>query len=175
LSQDTISLPPIVASTPTLTKSARLIIVNGDSVDRWGEAQREGLSSTSGYLLRSPGSLTPKSPLDAVRKIPAEVHTVYNSSIPFSMNEGGTWAGRGVAWLFTGGFDMQLGSVRLLFAPQFSLSTNRWWLVRDSTHFPPPTLPYERNGNGDMFAWYGAPYSIDLPLCYGDVNLARVS
>jgi hypothetical protein len=176
VSQDTIAPPAVVVvSPPTLTKSARLIIVNGDSVDRWGDAQRQGLSPTSGYLLRSAGSLTAKSPLQAVRGIPAEMHAVYNSSIPFSMNEGGAWAGRGMTWLFTSGFDMQLERVRLLFAPQISISANRWWLVRDSTHFPPPLLPYERNGDGYMFAWYGAPYSIDLPLRYGDVNLARLS
>jgi len=128
-----------------------------------------------GYLLRSASTLTEKSALPGVRGIPAEVHAVYNSGLPFSMNEGGIWAGRGVAWLFTAGFDAQLGNVRLLIAPQFALSTNRWWLLRDSTHFPPPQLPPDRNGHGYMFAWYGAPYSIDLPLRYGDVNLSRRS
>src|ERR1700682_1958896 len=156
-------------------RSARLIIVNGDSVDRWGDDQRQGLSPTTGYLLRSASSLTEKSPLPCVRKIPAEVHAVYNSGLPFSMNEGGIWAGRGVAWLFTGGFDAQLGKVRLLFAPQFALSTNRWWPVRDSPRYPPPRLPVDKNGFGYRFAWYGGPSSIDLPLRYGDVNLARVS
>jgi hypothetical protein len=149
--------------------------VNGDSVDRWGDDQRRGLSAPTGYLLRSASTLTGKSALPGVRPIPLEVHAVYNSSLPFSMNEGGIWAGRGVAWLFTGGFDAQMGRVRLLFAPQFALSTNRWWWLRDSTHFPPPPLPPNRNGHGYMFAWYGAPYSIDLPLRYGDVNLSRPS
>jgi hypothetical protein len=149
--------------------------VNGDSVDRWGDDQRRGLATTTGYLLRSASSLTPKLDFPGVRGIQPEVHAVYNSQIPFSMNEGGTWAGRGVAWLFTGGFDAQLGKVRLLFAPQFSLSTNRWWPIRDSTHFPPPNLPPNRNGNGYMFPWYAAPFSIDLPMRYGDVNLSRLS
>ncbi len=157
------------------TRSARLIIVNGDSVERWGDDQRRGLSTSTGYLLRSASSLTSKSAIRAVRRLPPEVHTVYNSNLPFSMNDGGTWAGRGVAWLFTGGFDAQLGRVRFLFAPQFALSTNRWWWVRDSTRFPPPPLPGNRNGNGYMFPWYNAPYSIDLPLRYGDVNLSRLS
>lgn len=154
--------------------STRLIIVNGDSVDRWGDDQRQGLSTTTGYLLRSASSLTAKSPISGVRKIPLEVHAVYNSGLPFSMNEGGIWAGRGVAWLFTGGFDARLGQVRVLFAPQFALSTNRWYWLRDSTHFPPPQLPPNRNGHGYMFAWYGAPYTIDLPMRYGDVNLSRL-
>src|SRR3981081_539933 len=68
--------------------STRLIIVNGDSVDRWGDAQRQGLSPTTGYLLRSASSLTAKSSLHGVRKIPLEVHAVYNSGLPFSINEG---------------------------------------------------------------------------------------
>ena len=176
--QDSLPLPPSAVATASLTqptRSARLVIVNGDSVDRWGDDQRLGLSPTNGYLLRSASTLTAKSVLPAVRPIPAEVHAVYNSQIPFSMNEGGTWAGRGVAWLVTGGFDAQLGKVRLLLAPQLALSTNRWWPIRDSTHFPPPNLPPNRNGNGYMFPWYAAPYSIDLPLRYGDVNLARLS
>jgi len=176
--QDSLSLPPLANARTTnaqVMRSARLIIVNGDSVDRWGDDQRRGHSATTGYLLRSASTLTEKSALPGVRRIPAEVHAVYNSGLPFSMNEGGIWAGRGVAWLFTGGFDAQLGTVRLLFAPQFALSTNRWWLVRDSTHFPPPQLPWNRNGNGYMFPWYNAPYSIDLPLRYGDVNLSRLS
>lgn len=176
--QDSLPLPRATSAAPTnspATTSTRLIIVNGDSVDRWGDDQRRGLSPTTGYLLRSASTLTPKSAVDAVRRIPAEVHAVYNSSLPFSMNEGGTWAGRGVAWLVTGGVDVQLGKVRLLFAPQFALSTNRWYWLRDSTHFPPPQLPPNRNGNGYMFAWYGAPYTIDLPMRYGDVNLSRLS
>ena len=175
--QDSLPLPPSPASAATntqATSSARLVIVNGDSVDRWGDDQRLGLSPTAGYLLRSASTLTAKSTLPTVRRIPAELHAVYNSQIPFSMNEGGTWAGRGEAWLVTGGFDAHLGKVRLLFAPQFALSANRWWRVRDSTHFPVPLLPANRNGNGYMFAWYGAPYTIDLPLRYGDVNLARL-
>ena len=175
--QDTASLPlpslPATATNPS-PRSARLIIVNGDSVDRWGDDQRRGLAPTTGYLLRSASSLTPRSNLAGVRLIQPEVHAVHNSQIPFSLNEGGTWAGKGVAWLFTGGFDAQLGKVRVLFAPQFALSTNRWWLVRDSTHFPPAQLPPERNGRGYMFAWYGAPYSIDLPLRYGDHSLSRL-
>ena len=176
--QDTASFPlPVLPATPTnpSTRFARLIIVNGDSVDRWGDDQRRGLAPTTGYLLRSASSLTPGLSVAGVRPLHGEVHTVYNSQIPFSMNEGGTWAGKGMSWLFTGGFDAQLGKVRLLFAPQLALSTNRWWLIRDSTHFPPPQLPPERNGHGYMFAWYGAPYSIDLPLRYGDDNLARLS
>ena len=178
VAQDTASAPQpsatLTGASPS-QRSVHLIIVNGDSVDRWGDDQRRGLVSTTGYLLRSASSLTPKLNLPGVRRLQPEVHAVYNSQIPFSMNDGGTWAGRGVAWLFTGGADAQLGRVRLLFAPQFALSTNRWWLVRDSTHFPPPLLPANRNGNGYMFAWYGAPYSIDLPLRYGDVNLSRLS
>ena len=176
--QDTLQIPRSGIATQNgaePTQSARLVIVNGDSVDRWGDDQRRGLSPSSGYLLRSASSLTAKSEVPGVRRIPAEVHAVYNSGLPFSINEGGIWAGRGDAWLFTGGFDAQLGKVRLLFAPQFALSTNRRWSVRDSTRFPPPQLPPNRNGNGYMFAWYGAPYSIDLPLRYGDVNLSRVS
>jgi hypothetical protein len=176
--QDTLVIEraALVAKSPTEpAKSARLVIVNGDSVDRWGDDQRSGLSHSYGYLLRSASSLTEKSPLPTVRRIPAEVRTVYNTQIPFSMNEGGAWAGRGVTLLFTGGFDAQLGKVRLLFAPQFATSANQFWLVRDSTHFPPPLLPANRNGNGYMFAWYGAPYSIDLPLRYGNTSLSRLS
>lgn len=177
VAQDTVAVPAPSVSTsgPRPSQaSIRVIIVNGDSVDRWGDDQRRGLAPSTGYLLRSASSLTPKLSYPDVRGIQPEVQAVYNSQIPFSMNQGGTWAGRGVAWLFTGGFDAQLGKVRLLFAPQFALSTNRWWRIRDSTHFPPPLLPPNRNGNGYMFAWYGAPYSIDLPLRYGDVNLARL-
>jgi hypothetical protein len=169
---------PVIKSPPPQSpahEATRLVIVNGDSVDRWGDDQRRGLAPTSGYLLRSASSLTPGLDFPGVRRLQPEVHSVYNSQIPFSMNEGGTWAGRGVAWLFTGGVDARAGRVRILFAPQFSLSTNRWWQIRDSARFVPPTLPSNRNGNGYMFPWYAQPYTIDLPLRYGDVNLSRPS
>ena len=169
------SLDTIATSNPQSVRTARLIIVNGDSVERWGDDQRLGLSPTTGYLLRSASTLTAKSARSQLRAIPAEFHAVYNSQIPFSMNEGGAWAGRGAAWLVTAGFDAHLWKTRFLFAPQLALSANGYWLVRDSTHFPPPALPPDRNGNGYMFPWYGAPYSIDLPLRYGDSRLSRFS
>ena len=176
--QDSTDLPrPTTAFVLPVSRpgAARLIIVNSDSVDRWGDDQRLGVSPTAGYLLRSASSLTSRLNSSGVRRLQPEVHTVFNSEIPFSMNEGGTWAGRGVAWLFTGGVDLQAGRLRILFAPQFALSTNRWWRIRDSVHYVPPTLPSNRNGRGYMFPWYAAPYTIDLPLRYGDVNLARLS
>jgi hypothetical protein len=172
---DSLPQPSVVSRVETPSQSSvPLITVTDDSVDRWGDGQRRGQASTAGYLLRSAGTLTPASTIQGVRRLQLQVHTVYNSAIPFSMNEGGTWAGRGVAWLFTDGFDLKAGRVRVLFAPQFSLSTNRWWRVRDSVQFVPPTLPSNRNGSGYMFPWYAAPYTIDLPLRYGDVNLSRV-
>jgi hypothetical protein len=154
---------------------SRVVIVNEDSVDRWAQHQRDGIASTAGYLLRSASSLM--QPLDSpgVRALRPEMRAVYNKGFPYSPNEGGMWAGRGVAYIFTGGADLQFGRVRLLLAPQFALSTNRWWRLRDSTRFVPPATRSDQNGGGYRFPWYNAPYSIDLPLRYGDVNLSRFS
>jgi Capsule assembly protein Wzi len=168
--------PTIPVTPPPMTRgSVRLVIVNDDSVDRLTQAQRDGAASTSGYLLRSSSSLTEPSDSPGARPIRPQVRSVYNKAIPYSPNEGGMWAGRGVAYLFTGGADIRAGHLRILFAPQFALSTNRWWLLRDSARFVPPTTRSDRLGRGYRFPWYTGPYSIDLPLRYGDVNLSRLS
>ena len=155
--------------------SLRLVIVNDDSVDRWAENQREGTASSGGYLLRSASSLTAAADSPGVRGIRPQLRAVYNKAIPYSPNEGGMWAGRGVAYLFTAGADIRAGKLRILLAPQFALSTNRWWELRDSSRFVPPTTRSDRLGRGYRFPWYTGPYSIDLPLRFGDVNLSRFS
>lgn len=175
----TLLLPAVASSfagaqSPS-TGATRLVIVNDDSVDRWAQHQRDGAASTAGYLLRSASTLTQRAETAGMRVLRPQMRAVYNKAIPYSPNEGGMWAGRGVAYVFTGGADFQHGRFRLLFAPQFALSTNRWWLLRDSARFVPPATRSDRNGGGYRFPWYNGPYSIDLPLRYGEANLSRLS
>lgn len=158
--------------TDTIPRFRQLITVNADSVDRWTSDHRRGKASTDGYLLRSASSLTSPSP-KRIRAILPQVKRVTNTSLPYSMNEGGMWAGRGSSVLLTTGIDLHLSGVRLLLAPQLAKSANTYWLLRDNARFYAPPPPPGREGGGFVFPWYVGPYSIDMPMRYGDSPLNR--
>src|SRR5690242_14977587 len=77
----------------------RLQTTGGDADDRARLAQLLGKRPVVGYLLRSPSSMTPALGGDRHRLhwavVAPELLAIGNSSIPFSMNDGAMWAGRG--------------------------------------------------------------------------------
>ncbi|MET0397509.1 MAG: hypothetical protein ABW277_11840 [Longimicrobiaceae bacterium] len=126
-----------------------------------------GRGSTDGFLVRSPSSRDGASAGPGVRwsVIPAEAELAWNSDIPFSLNDGALWAGRGLSAQVTAGLRVAAGPVALVLAPQFTWSQNREFeLVSQdsagrSVFFPP---------------WYAGDLTVDLPIRFGDRPIAMV-
>ncbi|HXG71197.1 MAG TPA: hypothetical protein VNJ04_11390, partial [Gemmatimonadaceae bacterium] len=151
------------------------VLVTGDSVERWAEAHRSNSRPTAGYLLRSASSLTAATPRARIALLAPTITFVSNSSLPYSINDGPLWAGRGGNYLVSGGADVRVGRLRLFLLPELATSSNQYWQLRDSARFTPPETPVERRGGGYVFPWFTGPYSIDLPLRFGDERLSKIT
>src|SRR5262245_36243742 len=98
-----------------------------------------------------------------------EVRTTWNSSIPYSLNDGSMWAGRGFNVNITSGVGVirSTGSVRfrLAVAPTLSYSQNLPFQIFANT------TP-GRSAHANPF--YGPGNSMDYPLRFGDRHLLGV-
>lgn len=161
---------PAVSITPLLT-------VTGDSVDQL-RLRTLADSSARFPLLRSTSSLA--DPLGnfsykpRFSLIPPEIRFVYNTSLPFSQNEGALWAGRGNNLRVLAGLRIEAGPLRIIAAPELVNSANDYWQLRDTARFYAPPLPEDRLGGGFVFPWYRPPHSIDQPLRMGDKSIQHV-
>ena len=79
----------------------RLETIGSDADERARLAQLLGERRSDGYVLRSPSSLTPALSDSAERDrfhwavVVPQLLAIGNSSLPFSLNDGALWAGRG--------------------------------------------------------------------------------
>ena len=97
-----------------LGQGTRWIPPGSPAEDRLRIRQVMGQESTAGYLLRTASVLSvPPDPMEEpsgrgvgwrFELLPQEMHAVWNSDLPFSMNDGALWAGRGVNTLLRAGF-----------------------------------------------------------------------
>ena len=123
------------------------------------------------YLIRSASSLTrtdrTASPF-GVTLVAPELRVVSNSALPFSLNDGLLWAGRGTNTLVTAGIGIRLGMLRILVAPQIATSEN----------LPFQVIPYSQASSVQRSPWanpfHPPPSSIDLPYRFGDEGIRRV-
>ncbi len=99
-----------------------------------------------------------------------------NSDTPFSLNDGGLWAGRGVSGRITGGVAFAQGRFRVVIAPELWASSNaRFDHNRGRFKFFLPSPPDTRYGDGFADPWYAQPYSADLPWRYGSTGTGRLN
>ncbi len=126
-----------------------------------------GRESTDGFLVRSPSSRDggPAGPGLRWSVIPAEAGLAWNSAIPFSLNDGALWAGRGLSAQVTAGVRVAAGPVALVLAPQFTWSQNREFEL----------VPQDSAGRSVFFPpWYAGALTVDLPIRFGDRPVAMV-
>jgi hypothetical protein len=117
-------------------------------------------------LFRSLSQLAPKRSAYVTFLAP-EAQLVTNSDLPFSLNDGPLWAGRGINTQYTFGLDARYRFVRLIVAPQFTYSENKNF----QTIAAAIGLPDNRNVWSNPF--HPASSSIDWPLRFGDRKLRR--
>jgi hypothetical protein len=102
-----------------------------------------------------------------------ELLLVNNSALPFSINDGDMWAGRGMNIMLAGGFFARYGSIQIVFAPQLISEANKYFQLHipqiDRPPIPPDRSPWQ-------FQWYAnGPYSVDMPTRFGDRKIGRLS
>jgi hypothetical protein len=142
--------------------------------DRARVDQLLGVRSTAGYLLRGASTMLDRPDSDARRLrlelfVP-EARVVTNSAIPFSLNDGSVWAGRGASRSVSFGLRAAAGPVSLVFAPELTRSENAEFEIL------PWPLYLGRPGR-DPFGtlWYSEGGDIDLPYRFGDEPVHRSS
>lgn len=143
--------------------------VDGDAVVRWRLQQLQG-APTHGFMVRSTSSVLAslggeESRYSVLRPVS---QLVINSAMPLSMNDGPLWAGQGVNSITTAGVRFSAGPLRVVLAPQFVLSANSDWNVRDTTLWWSPDPAPGRVGRDYTLSWYQGRFSIDLPLRFGN-------
>lgn len=138
-------------------------------------------TALDGYLLRSPSSTLFQSVRAGRRSVPwrrfvpPTFTAVVNSALPYSMNDGALWAGRGLSVRAVGGLAMARGRLRVLIAPEYDLTANAQFdFDRDLFKFHRPSPPEPRYGGGYANPWYSAPYSADLPWRFGSAPRGRL-
>lgn len=126
--------------------------------------QQVGEAPLDGFTIRSASSLL-ASHSDRGRSVGIflpEIRAVHNSTVPFSLNEGSLWAGRGLNLEITGGVRVTVGALTFVLVPQITRSQNLEF----------QTLPYplgqEPERSKYAAPWYYPPESIDRPQRFGD-------
>jgi len=139
----------------------RIVIVGSTTDDLRRIAQDLGRCGTGGSLIRSALSLS--GPLGASRDSSVAavlpiVDVTYNSQLPFSIDDGALWAGRGLSTSIAAGVRAAIGPLSLSFAPELVAEQNRVFQV----------LPSNTAGRSPFASpWHSGLESADLPLRFG--------
>ena len=139
--------------------------LTGAGDERARDAQLAGSARTDGYLLRS-STASADTGAARLRAVAPVVRVAYNSALPFGLNDGAAWAGRGTSALVRAGAAVRVGRVRLVIAPELAVAHNE----------PFALIPLERAGRSPYASpFYAGRASIDLPTRFGDRRYARLS
>jgi hypothetical protein len=95
--------------------------------------------------------------------LPPEQYAIRNSALPYSINDGALWAGRGFGYQVRAGVWVETGPLRLVLAPEFFRVEDRPYPLLQPRSSPP--RPPGRSGFSSP--WHTGPASIDLPIRFG--------
>ena len=153
---------------------APLVTLGSEAEERLRLSQLLGQSSGAGFLIRSASRLAALAPAPTDTSgwradlLAPETRVIRNSGIPFSLNQGPLWAGRGWNEEITAGLELRKGPVRLVVAPTFVSEDNEIFQV----------IPYPQNAVPARSVWanpfHPLPESIDLPLRFGDRRIEHL-
>ena len=150
------------SATTSTSKTTRTVLLGSPEEDRLRIEQLLGHRKLSGSLIRSASASNVFGDSSTVgfhwSIINPVIDATWNSQIPFSIDDGSLWAGRGINSLVTAGVRANLGPLRVQVAPEFMYSENQ--------AFPLP--PSRIAGRSDFAApYHSGPVSIDLPVRFG--------
>ena len=147
-------------------QGSALVTIGSPAEDRLRLAQLWGADSTGGFLLRTASTMTAPGCVArcglSVQWLRPELRSVWNSALPFSLNDGAMWAGRGASFVVAAGLRAAYGPVNVVLAPEFTYSEN----------LPFQIFPGRQPGlSAYSSPWHLAPNSMDLPLRFGDQSV----
>jgi hypothetical protein len=139
-----------------------LLIVGSTAEERHRVAQLRGQASSAGSMLRSASAMSDTTPLSwsavRVNAIAPYGAVTWNSRLPFSLNDGSQWAGRGLTVMLAGGVVARAGR----------LSVNLIPLVWRTENRPSEVLPgVDPQRKSFASPWHVGSLSADLPLRFG--------
>jgi len=179
VAQPSTVLEPVVDSSspeqPQSTAARSVRLVDGYQLERERLAELGGAPLTAPMTLRSVSAYVTRMEPSTRRSgiFFPEVQLVNNSALPWSMNDGDLWAGRGASYRFAGGFYSRLGRLQLVVAPEITHQSNKYFQL----HIPEierVATPPDRSEWA--FPWYvNGPYSADMPTRFGDKSSGRLS
>ncbi len=130
----TMAMALLVGGLPLGSVAGQTISVQGlptlasEAEDRIRIAQLLGREGTEGFLLRTPSTLLTRILEDegvwSLTFLAPEARGVWNSDLPFSLNDGSLWTGRGWNGVVTLGARIRVGPVALVLAPEFLYQQN---------------------------------------------------
>jgi hypothetical protein len=132
-------------------------------------------ASAHGFLLRSATSMLrlPKVPINhfVVTALGLDAQITVNDRIPFSLNDGAMWAGRGATVQLTGGVALQWAHFGAVVAPTV------WRAANQDVDFPSDPsvvspIPAPRSRWSSPYHWFSR--SIDAPRRFGPSSLVVV-
>ena len=145
----------------------------GDVWERARLAELAGDVRDDRHLIRSASRLSSPLPGETPFRwspIAPEIEMVWNSSLPFSLNRGSLWAGRGRNTRLRGGLRAEWGRAFLIVAPEFVHSQNLdFALPADSV-----TPLAAQMGNPFAYPFHVRPESIDMPIRFGDRSFSKI-
>lgn len=163
------------ATTKISALASPLALLNPYHLERARLGELAGAPEAIPMMLRSVSAIVSRVEPGARRfgLLAPELSVVHNSALPWSMNDGDMWAGRGMSVLMSGGFYRRWNRVQLVVAPQLSSAANAYFQL----HLPEierPAIPADRSQW--QFAWYAnGPYSVDMPTRFGEGSRGRLS
>jgi hypothetical protein len=160
--------PPFVEEPVRAGLVVPLPSIGSATEERLRDAQLRGGEPVEGFLLRSPSAALARRPAPGVRLLAPEVHAAWNSAIPFSLNDGALWAGRGASALVTAGVVAEAGPLRLVVAPEVVYAENQRFDRVLPAHWDPARRATLRPD------WQTGTHSIDLPYRQGEGSWSRV-
>jgi hypothetical protein len=161
---------PAVSQSGGRIRVAPLIGIGTEAEERLRLDQITKRQSVGGFTIRSlsrsdTANGVDSTPVTHVTPIPIEYRSVYNSGLPYSLNDGPMWAGRGWNQSLTGGVSIKTGRYRVVLAPTLLSEQNEDFQV----------IPFA-DGSRSVWAnpFHPQPESIDYPLRFGDRRITRL-
>ena len=174
-----LAVPPAYAQRPVARDSAPVVFIGSRADDQLRMKQLRGDTTLDGSLLRSISSTSTRLSPDSAsgrtlrwRIIPGTIRFTHNDELPYSLNDGALWAGRGSSYSLMAGARLEWGPVRLFLLPELVASENRDFDPPAVDLRVAPGLPGSRHPFSSQF--HPAPHSIDLPWRMGSEPIRSV-
>lgn len=148
-----------------------IVTLTSEAEERIRLGQLTGRICSDAFLIRSVSRLITAcdtTPSWQYGIVAPEARVIRNSGLPFSINDGSLWAGRGWNGELTAGAFAFAGPLRVIFAPTVVSEQNTAFQV----------IPYSQIASPPRSVWanpfHPPPESIDLPLRFGDRSRSRI-